>query len=309
MNANLPLFAVGLVLCACQGEPAKKSAPLPQPASVATESMQRVPPSADADRPPSPERPPETVPEGNDPPDVLAEYQAVRQLIAKGNWERARQRSKAASKRFPERSSLHRQYAEVLWDLSKGRDRDLLQESGHEAARALEIGLRSGKVDLTLTGRLAETLGRIGDRATLDRLFQEILAREPRTEVYLDYARGLSLANDPRAEAMLKKALDQQANGDTLAAYGEWLLDHGHDAEALQLLPASSPFLYLHFLRGVALERLHHPDEARGEYAKFRAYSASFPAPSRFRLSGSRLQMEGGIHFAESGLHSTGRSS
>jgi thioredoxin-like negative regulator of GroEL len=236
--------------------------------------------------------------DANGTPEELAQLQEARQLIAQGDRERARALLQAATARFPESRRLHQQYAELLWDLSAGKDPALLKQSGQEAARALEIALRSGEVDYVLTGRLAETLGRTGDRETLDRLFRQALERDPSAVVQLDYAHGLALMNDPRAEEALARAARLQPDGDAMVQYAEWLLDHGRNQEALDRLPGSGPLRYLHFLRGFALERLGRSGEAREEYAQFRDYSATFPAPERFRIPGSQAQA--GIRFKES---------
>ena len=55
----------------------------------------------------------------------------------------------------------------------------------------------------------------------------------------------------------------------------------------LWILPQDSPVYYIHFLRGVARERLGRTEEARASYDLYREYSRSFPAPARFRISGS----------------------
>ncbi|MFL6262253.1 MAG: tetratricopeptide repeat protein [Thermoanaerobaculia bacterium] len=152
-------------------------------------------------------------------------------------------------------------------------------------------------MDYSLTDRLQRTLGRTGDLITLDRLFSEALAREDTATVYLHYALGLSQLKDPRTEEMFKKAVDLDPQGASLASYAEWLLDNRRDADALGRLPKSSGLYYLHFLRGVALERQSRGEEARTAYGKFRDYSASFPAPARFRIAGSPIQAASGIHF------------
>src|SRR3954470_2167788 len=233
----------------------------------------------------------------NESPEALSHYKEARRLLANGEKAEARALLAAAVVRFPDSRHLHQQYAEVLWDLSGGKDRALLEQSGQEAARAFEIALRSGKVDYGLTDRLAETLGRTGNRGLLDRLFQEALKLDPSAVVYLDYARGLALLSDPREGDFFYKAAQLQPDGDAMIQYGEWLLDHGKNQEALDRLPRSAPLRYVHFLRGVALERLGRAGEARQEYAQFQVYSATFPAPDRFRIPGSRLQA--GIHFKE----------
>ncbi|HEV2856646.1 MAG TPA: hypothetical protein VHC97_27915 [Thermoanaerobaculia bacterium] len=228
-------------------------------------------------------------------PEALAQYDEARRLLGAGEREEARALLAEATALYPESQRLHQQYAELLWDLSRGTDRKLLKESGRETALALEAGLRAGSVDYQLTRRLADTLGRTGDRQTFERLFQQALARDPSAAVYLDYARGLSLLGDPRAEDAFRQALQLQPEGDAAADYGEWLLDHKRYQEALDVLPGSTPLYYVHFLRGFALEKLKRTEEARQEYAQFRDYSATFPAPARFRIPKSPAQA--GIRF------------
>jgi tetratricopeptide (TPR) repeat protein len=279
---SAPLTLVFLLMVSCSREAAERSAaaPAPAPARQATAAASS----------------PSTV-EPNDPPEALSQYQEARRLIAQGDRGQARTLLQAATARFPESRRLHQQYAELLWDLSGGEKPALLKQSGREAARTLEIALRSGQVDYALTGRLADTLGRTGDRETLDRLFHQALDRDSSAVVQLDYARGLALMNDPRAEASLAKAAQLQPEGDAMVQYGEWLLDHGRNQEALDRLPRSGPLRYLHFLRGLALERLGRSGEAREEYAQFREYSSTFPAPARFKIPGSQAQA--GIRFKE----------
>jgi tetratricopeptide (TPR) repeat protein len=241
------------------------------------------------------------VPDPNESPEILARYHEARRLIAEGAWDQAKASLERAVAEFPESRHLHQQYADLLWHLSKGTDPALLRQAAREAVRAMGIGLQFGKVDYTLTARLAETLGRTGDKETLDRVFTQALAKDSSAVVYLDYAKGLSLLRDPRAEEVLKKAVQREPSGDALAQYGEWLLDHGREREVLEMIPENAPLHYLHFLRGVALERLNRPDEARSEYQRFAAYSATFPAPARFKIPGSKLQAATGIQFDESG--------
>jgi tetratricopeptide (TPR) repeat protein len=239
-------------------------------------------------------------PDASEPAEALAQYQEARRLIAAGDRDQARSLLEQGTARFPESRHLHQQYSDLLWDLSSGTDPDLLKKSGQEAARALEIGLRSGSVDYQLTRRLAETLGRTGDRETFERLFQQALGRDPGAAVHLDYARGLSLLGDPRTENAFRDAVQLQPNGDAVVEYGEWLLDHGRYQEALDRLPGSTQLRYVHFLRGVALEKMKRADEARQEYAQFREHSATSPAPARFKIDGSQAQA--GIQFQETGL-------
>ena len=100
-------------------------------------------------------------------------------------------------------------------------------------------------------------------------------------------------------EAALKKAAKADSTGAALVRYGEWLLDRSRERDVLEEIPATSPLYYLHFLRGVAAERLGLLDQARLAYGRYTAYSATTPAPPRFRIPGSRLQAEAGIRFEE----------
>lgn len=243
--------------------------------------------------------PPAFPQDAEESPEALAQYDEARRLLGAGERDEARALLEEATAQYPESQRLHQQYADLLWDLSRGTGRKLLKESGREAALALEAGLRAGSVDYQLTRRLAETLGRTGDRQTFERLFQQALARDPSAAVYLDYARGLSLLRDPRAEDAFRQALQLQPEGDAAADYGEWLLDHRRYPEALDVLPEATPLYYLHFLRGFALEKLKRTEEARQEYAQFRDYSATFPAPARFRIPKSPVQA--GIRFKGKG--------
>jgi hypothetical protein len=113
-----------------------------------------------------------------------------------------------------------------------------------------------------------------------------------------DGAAAVATANGGTEEA-LKSAAEADPTGEALVRYGEWLLDHNREADVLEEVSATSPLYYLHFLRGVAAERLGRLSEARLEYGRYTAYSATTPAPERFRIPGSRLQAEAGIRFEE----------
>ncbi len=303
MRAKLLLLILLALTVSCVRQPAEKpsvdrGSPAPAPEKTEGRMVETLPPATSEPTGPDSGT---LVPDPNESPEILARYQEARQLIAGGEWERAKGLLERAIAELPESRHLHQQYAELLWYLSKGTDPALLRQAAREAVRAMEIGLRFGKVDYTLTARLAETLGRTGDRETLDRLFTQALEKDSSAVVYLDYAKGLSLLGDPRAEDVLKKAVEREPGGDVLAQYSEWLLDHGREREVVDAIPAMTPLYYLHFLRGVAFERLNRPVEARREYGRFTTYSATFPAPARFKIPGSKLQAEAGIRFAEPG--------
>jgi tetratricopeptide (TPR) repeat protein len=255
-----------------------------------------TPPPSQADSPPT-----ETgtlVPDPNEPPEVVAQYQEARRLIAQGQHNEARALLDRAVEQFPESRHLHQAYADLLWYESKGSDPALLRQSAEQAVRATELGLRSGTVDYALTARLAATLGRTGDKDRLDHIFKQLLAKDPSSTMYLDYAAGLALVgNDVRAEDAFRQALRSDPNGDAAAQYAEWLLDRRREREALEVLPKETPVYYIHFLRGVALERLGHREDARAAYDRYREYNKTFPAPTRFRIAGSPAQS--GIRFED----------
>jgi tetratricopeptide (TPR) repeat protein len=230
-------------------------------------------------------------------PQLVARYERALGLIMKGAWKRAQLVLERSLVEFPESRHLHTLYSDLLFYRSRGTDPVLLKQSAREAVRAMEIGLGFGTVDYALTDRLSRTLAATGDLETLDRLFAEALARDPSAAVYHDYARALSRLDDPRAEETFKKAMDLEGEGNAMSDYGEWLLDRKRDADTLTMLPKNPRLYYLHFLRGVALERGKRFEEARAAYSQVRDYSAFFPLPSRFRIAGSSLQGASGLFF------------
>lgn len=255
-----------------------------------------TPPSPQADSPPAATG--TFAPDPNEPPEAIKQYQEARRLITQGQNEEARVLLDKAVEQFPESRHLHQVYADLLWYESKGSDPLLLRRSAEAAVRAAELGLRSGKVDYALTDRLAATLGRTGDKNTLDQIFKKLLAKDPSSTVYLDYAISLTLlGNDARAEDAFTQAVRSDPNGDATARYAEWLLDRRREREALEILPKETPIYYIHFLRGVALERLGQVEEARAAYDRYREYNRTFPVPTRFRISGSMAQR--GIRFED----------
>lgn len=245
--------------------------------------------------------------EANETSDLLFKVRRARRLIVAGQWESARMLLQGAISQYPESRKLHQLYADLLYTLSRGTDRALLIESGREAVRATELGLRVGLVDDALDRRLAETLGRTGDKETFERIFAELLARDPRGVVRLDYARGLRRMGDPGTEKALQDARAlETGQGDALAEYGEWLVEQGRDSDVLDLVPKRAQLYYLSFLRAVALERSGMVPEARGEYQRFATFSSFFPAPARFRIAGSTLQTETKIHFDDESASTLG---
>jgi tetratricopeptide (TPR) repeat protein len=233
-------------------------------------------------------------------PEIAAAYLQSRELIVAGDWAQARTVLEGALTRFPESRHLHKQLAQLLWYFYNDvtNDRSTLDQAIEEATRAVRIGFSFGEVDHHLTDLLARALGQTNDVETLDRLFTEALAIDSSSRVYLDYAHGLSLMDNPRTADVFRKAIEQEPQGtvSALTEFSEWLLDRGRQSEVVDLL-ARAPNPYLRFLRGVALEQLGRLEEARQEYARFKEHSISSPAPRRFKIPDSPIQSQSGIKF------------
>jgi len=76
----------------------------------------------------------------------------------------------------------------------------------------------------------------------MDLFFREaLLVGDRKYLTALDYARGLGLLEDPRAEDWFKQAVALQPEGniDALAYYAEWLLDHDRPADVVALIDPS----------------------------------------------------------------------
>jgi tetratricopeptide (TPR) repeat protein len=233
-------------------------------------------------------------------PDIATAYFQARELIIKGDWDQAKALLEKAIGKFPESRHLHNQLAQLLWYFYNDRtkNRATLEQSIKEGVRAFDIGFLFLKVDYEMTDLLARGLGEAGDVETLDRVFTKAFALDSNCLVYLDYAHGLNLMSDSRAADAFREAMDREPEGTYSARieFSEWLLDHGGETEVVDLL-AKSPAPYLHFLRGVALERLNRLDEAREDYKSFAEFSRSYPASARFKILGSVIQSKSGIKF------------
>ncbi len=157
-----------------------------------------------------------------------------------------------------------------------------------------------GKVRYTY--RIAAGLAALRDVARLDRFFRQALEIDDESYLtHLDYAQGLAMLGDPRAEEWYKKAVMFLPDGniDALAYYAEWLLDREELNRVLELIPPTVSSPYLHFLRGVALERKGQTVQARQAYERYISTNALFPAPARYRIEDS---------VAQAGLYFEGRS-
>lgn len=238
-------------------------------------------------------------------------YQKARSLIRTGgSLNEAETILQEALAQFPESWNLNGEMAEIYWIRYKDRNggHSALAAASTYARRGFESGLRFSKVvNYRLLSIASEASARLGDRQTLDTLYQEALLVEPTFVVYLDYAGGLSILGDPRAEEYFKVALDmttqQKMAMAAIEPYGEWLLDHERYEDVLNLRATGeyeAGIEYLHFLKGYALERLGRTDEARAEYAKYRGFNIVSPAPARFKIEGSPAQQKAQLQFEES---------
>jgi len=232
-------------------------------------------------------------------PEIERRYKRARKLIEKGAWKQARVVLERSVEKFPESRHLRMLYADILWNFSNaGEDPVLLGQSAEQAIRAAEIGHDLDIVDYALVDRLTQALSKTGDLESFERLFSRTLTLDSGPFTHRYYALGLSRMKSPRAEEAFKAAVALEAEGDAHADYGEWLLDLKRDSDALDMLPqAPQHIYYLHFLRGLALERTNRPVQARKAYDAFRDFSTAFPAPARFRIKGSKVQKDSGIRF------------
>ncbi|MGB9776013.1 MAG: tetratricopeptide repeat protein [Anaerolineae bacterium] len=234
----------------------------------------------------------EEYPDPNEPVEVLRLYLEGQELLRYRRIGDAIALFEQAIQRFPESRHAHAGLGYAMWQRYKdsGAEEDL-RLAIDEFLRAARIGMKFGKVRYTY--QIAVGLAQLGDRGSMDQLFREALDVGDRKYLTsLDYARGLGLLGDPRAEAWYKKAIELQPEGnvDAIAYYAEWLLDQGQEERVLQIIPPDEHIEYLHFLKGVALERLGRMPEARGEYLQYIEASALDAAPSRYRISGSKVQ-------------------
>ncbi len=234
----------------------------------------------------------EEFPDPNEPIEVLSLYLEGQELLRYRQIEKAIALFGQAIQRFPESRHAHAGLGYALWERYKDNnaEKDLRQAVG-EFLRAARIGMKFGKVRYTY--QIAMGLAHLEDRTSMDRFFKDALAIGDRKYLTtLDYARGLGVLGDPQAEDLFKQAVALQPEGniDALAYYAEWLLDHNRPADVVALIDSDAHVEYLHFLRGVALERLGKLEEARVAYQIYAPISELDPAPIKYRIAGSRAQ-------------------
>lgn len=251
----------------------------------------------------------EEYPDPNEPVELLRLYLEGRQLLADGRVDEAIALFTEAVARYPACRHAHAGLGAALWQRYESTgDLDDLHAAVKEFIRGAEIGMNYGKVRYTYY--VGWGLAQLGDAKKIDDFFGRALQiRDYSYLTHMHYAQALSWLGDARAEEWYKKAIEIQPEGniDALASYAEWLLDQDREADVLHLISPDEHVQYLHFLRGVALERLGKAEQAKEAYAQYVEFSAHFPAPTKYRIEGSRAQ-EGIVfeseHGGKIGLHS-----
>lgn len=231
-------------------------------------------------------------PDSNEPVEPLRLYLNGVEMLRTGETSEAVTLFRSAVADYPDCRHAHAGLGWALWQkYQNSQAGDDLYTAVQEFILADEIGMKHGRVHYTYP--IAIGLGRLKNSATLDSYFEKALknGNEPYL-ASLDYARGLGLLEDPRAETWYKRAMAVEPEGvaDAVAYYAEWLLDHGREAGVVDLVSDDIRIEYVHFLKGVALERLGRPEEAHQEYDRYRRLNADFPAPARYRIAGSEAQ-------------------
>ncbi len=238
-------------------------------------------------------------PDPNEPVEVLQLYLDGQRLLWDLQVDEAAALFSEAVTLYPDSRHAHAGLGAAL--LAKYR-RDQtsvdLQASVRELVQAADIGMSYGK--MRYTGAIAQGFGLLGDEAGLRDFFSRALATgHGQYATHLHFAQGLALLGSAETDAWFQKTIELAPSGniDAVAFYAEWLLDQGTPERVLEVIAPDEWAEYLHFLRGVALERMGRPDQAREEYEPYIEFSADFPAPSRYRIEGSKAQE--GIIFEE----------
>lgn len=238
-------------------------------------------------------------------PHPTTPYELARQMAIDGEWEGAEALLKPALTDDPTNGDLHRLSAEVFYYYYKDLGRlDALDAVATHALRAFELALNEHSVDFRAADLLADSAAALKTSDVLDRVFAKAATYDNSGRIELAHARALTTLGSPRADAAWRRAASLASVGNTEAAeqYAERLLDTGRAGDVIDLLARFEQSVtnpYVHFLRGVALERNGFTAQAATEYAHYARFSAEYPAPSRFRIPGSAAQANAGIHFRD----------
>jgi tetratricopeptide (TPR) repeat protein len=196
--------------------------------------------------------------------------------------------------RYPDSRTAHTHLAQSYWNKFKQTgDKNFAKKAFRAELKASQNGLAQGGVHYV--SWLEEMGTEAGELDAVIDWYHQILAKYPddyQTNLYL--AKVLVKKNDlKKAEELFKKAKEVRPAGnvDAHAAYVEFLLDQGRYEEALtNSILIGEDIYYMHFLQGVALEKLGRGEEAKKHYAKYVDMSKSFPAPKRYMIEGSEYQ-------------------
>jgi tetratricopeptide (TPR) repeat protein len=180
-----------------------------------------------------------------------------------------------------------------------------------ELLTAAEIAFSEGKVRYVMD--LAPLLADLGDKAALDRYFQQVFESLPPGDTgpwyvsYLQYAQALATLGDERAETYFRKATEVSPKGvgDAYDSYARYLFEH-HKAQAvLELLVPNSPVeqvMYqpaFHHLRCQALEQVGRKAEAAEACQRARELT---PRPGAWLLRSRAISAQGRIPASACGI-------
>lgn len=242
-------------------------------------------------------------------------------LLAQGKPEEGRQVLRDGLKRHPDSAYLHyrlgsylasiRQYAEAVTELGRAaelapRNSDVLvalslaQARQGDAAAAAETAGRLYEMDRARSGSAllyAVRLEAAGKDREAERIYRQVLEREPRNTVALNNLAGLraEARSFDEAEALARRAVASAPdNAQVLDTLGWTLFRKGNVTEAATTLAKAaqlSPDLaVVHYHRGLVLER--QGDRAGARKSLYRALDlepgANWAADARERLRGLR---------------------
>lgn len=229
-----------------------------------------------------------SLPDANEPLELLQQLEK-----AKGTQMELEKFQELAAK-YPDSRTAHTQLAQAYWKQFKDSgNKNLAKQAFAAELKASKNGLAQG--DVHYVSWLDEMGTEAGQLDAVVAHYNDILAKFPndfQTNLYL--AKVLVKQNDlNKADGLFKKAKEVRPAGniDAHAAYAEFLLDQGRYEQALtESILVGEDFEYMHFLQGVALEKLGRGEEAKAHYAKFVEFSQSFPAAKRYQIEGSEYQ-------------------
>lgn len=177
------------------------------------------------------------------------------------------------------------------------QDKSDLREALKYEIKAAEIAASYGNI--LYTSWVKRMAIESGEFAAANTFFGNILEKYPDNYIAnLHYAELLAAQEKDSAEKYFKKAIELRPEGnfDSVVAYVEFLIDENRLEEALsESILIGERALYLDFLHGYVLEKLGNDEEAIKYYKKFEEMSQVFPAPEKYKIPGSELQL--GIKF------------